>query len=129
MSEMIHKIFLHSLVSCTQNELRFGLTELSILIYRLLAVLNEHQIFGSYAFGNPVAVVKHELLENWVLVPQVGKLQVHHGDVHFVPRDGLDDLPFEALHVQAEVIHPGVADGQQDRVERETGCPERIKAS
>ena len=45
------------------------------------------------------------------------------GDVHFVKRDGLDHIPFEALHVETEVVAARVADGQQDWVEREASSP------
>ena len=45
------------------------------------------------------------------------------GDVHFFKRDGLDHIPFEALHVETEVVDARVADGQQDWVEREASSP------
>ncbi len=53
----------------------------------------------------------------------MGVLVVENIDVHFWPWQRFHDPPLSPLHVQAEVVHCGVAEGKEDRVEWEAGNP------
>jgi hypothetical protein len=44
----------------------------------------------------------------------------YYFDVNAVPRHSFQDLGFAALDVKAEIIHFGLADGQQDGIQWET---------
>ena len=59
-----------------------------------------------------IAVLLHETMKQDVVSAQVGVLIVEDGDVNLWPRERLDDQPLGPLHVQAEVVHLGIAQGQ-----------------
>lgn len=75
---------------------------------------------------DPVPLLDHEPLDE----PLV-RVRDFHGqgpDVQLLPRDRSQHCHLGTLHVQAEVVHPGVAHSQKERVERHALDPVQLAA-